>query len=83
MQFEADGKPKTLTRRDFLKPTGAVPIGLAFSGCGVASQESGAEEQPGAEPRHLYTKDKVPDPENVTFSVQYPGKAPTELVGHY
>jgi hypothetical protein len=82
LQFEADGKPKTLTRRDLLKLTGAVPIGLALSGCSVASQESGAEEQPGSEPRHLYTKDKVPDPENVTFLVQS-GKAPTKLVGHY
>ncbi len=82
MHFEADGKLKTLTRRDLLKLTGAVPIGLALSDCTVASQESSAEEQPGSEPRHLYTKDKVPDPENVTFLVQS-GKAPTKLVGHY
>ena len=72
MEFEPDGKPKTFTRRDFLKLTGVVPMGLALSGCGTPSQEPGAQTQSGVEPSHLYTKDQVPDPGNIAFSVQYP-----------
>jgi predicted acyl esterase len=84
LKFEAEGKPKTYSRRDFLMLTGAVPFGLALSGCGSdAEEESGAQQEPAAEPTHLYTRDKVPDPENIVFSVQYPGKDPIELVGHY
>ena len=31
----------------------------------------------------LYTKDKVPDPVDIFFNVQYPGKAPVRLAAHY
>lgn len=31
----------------------------------------------------LYTKDVVPDPKDITFRVQYPGKGAIELAGHY
>jgi predicted acyl esterase len=84
LKFESEGKLKTYSRRDFLKLTGAMPIALALSGCGSdAEEESSVQEESAAEPSHLYTKDKVPDPENTVFSVQYPGKDPIELVGHY
>ena len=57
---------------------------MALSGCGSdAEEETGVQEESAAEPSHLYTKDKVPEPENIAFSVQYPGKDPIELVGHY
>lgn len=31
----------------------------------------------------LHAKDKVPDPQNVSFTVQYPGKEPVQLEGHF
>jgi len=31
----------------------------------------------------LYTKDKVPDPQEIAFTVQYPGKDPVRLAGHF
>ena len=79
----SDSGSRGFSRRDFLKLSGAVPVGLALYSRGVAAEESGAVEKSVAEPKHLYTRDKVPEPKNVTFSVQYPGKDPIELVGHY
>jgi predicted acyl esterase len=32
---------------------------------------------------YLAVRDKVPDPKDIFFSVQYPGKAPIRLAGHF
>jgi len=38
--FETEGKSKTLSQRDLLKLSGAVPLGLALYGCGATSETS-------------------------------------------
>lgn len=37
----------------------------------------------GDEVHYLAVRDKVPDPKDIFFSVQYPGKPPIRLAGHF
>jgi hypothetical protein len=69
--------PKALLRREILKLMGGIPAGLALSSYGSAAAEA-AEKT-----RYLAPTGKVPDPENIVFSVQYPGRNPIQLVGHF
>jgi predicted acyl esterase len=69
-----DPDPLSLSRRTLLKLGGALSLYLTLPGLALA--ESGEAH------RFLKVRDKVPDPENVFFEVQYPGKAPIKLAGH-
>ncbi len=55
-----------------------MPLAFALPGSPLFIGESSAEEH-----AFLKVRDKVPDPENVFFEVQYPGKAPIRLAGHF
>lgn len=37
----------------------------------------------GGQPVYVHTKDKVPDPKDITFTVQYQDREPIKLVGHF
>jgi hypothetical protein len=50
---------------------------LALPDVALGDAEGGDEEH-----RFVKVRDNVPDPENVCFEVQYPGKAPLKLAGH-
>ena len=66
-----------LSRRQALELGGALSLYLSLPGLALA-ESGGAEEH-----RFLKVRDKVPDPENIFFEVQYPGKAPLRLAGHF
>jgi hypothetical protein len=66
------------SRRHFLKLGGAVPLGLA-----LPHSRLFAPSALGDEVHHLAVRDKVPDPKDIFFSVQYPGKPPIRLAGHF
>ena len=57
-----------------------MSFGLLLSACGLPPSKT---ETPRPEEAYLYTRDKVPDPQDVFFTVQYPGKPPIQLAGHY
>jgi hypothetical protein len=63
----------TFSRRHFLKLGGAVPLGLASTFPLFAPSALGDEAH------YLAVRDKVPDPKDIFFSVQYPGKVPIRL----
>jgi uncharacterized protein len=67
-----------LSRREALKLGAAFPLALALPGLRLLPHAEAAEEHP-----FLKVRDKVPDPENVFFEVQYPGKTPIKLAGHF
>ncbi len=82
-----------IDRRRFLYMTGwligaGLAPGLAFGAHGPASATKSSGSS-GFDPGHVSetpafpARDKVPDPRRITFSVQYPGKAPIKLKGHY
>ena len=68
----------TFSRRHFLKLGGAVPLGLALPHFPLF-----APLALGDEVHYLAVRDKVPDPKDIFFSVQYPGKPPIRLAGHF
>jgi len=70
-----------MSRRDFLKATGTAPMALAVSGSGGRPSRIAAASC-NASP-YDRVRASVPDPQPVTFSVQYPGKAPIKLAGHF
>ena len=76
--LSAIGNPATLARRHFLKLGGAVPLGLALPHFPFF-----APSALGDEVHYLAVRDKVPDPKDIFFSVQYPGKPPIRLAGHF
>jgi uncharacterized protein len=67
-----------LSRRALLLLGGALPLYLSLPGLALAESDEAAEPH-----KFLKVRDKVPDPENVFFEVQYPGKAPIKLAGHF
>ena len=69
------------SRRVFLKLSGALPLSLALPGCAVVRRDPPPALASGS--HYLHTRDKVPDPTNLFFSVQYPGKPPIRLAAHY
>lgn len=65
-----------LSRRGALKLGLAAPWVLSWASLGLAPEAA-------ADAAHLRVRDQVPDPENLFLTVQYPGKAPLRLAGHY
>jgi predicted acyl esterase len=66
-----------LSRRAALKLGAAFPLALVLPALSLLPHDGAAAEH------FLKVRDKVPDPENVFFEVQYPGKAPLKLAGHF
>jgi uncharacterized protein len=71
-------QPLSLSRRAALKLGAALPLALAIPGLALRPSEVAGEEH-----AYLKVRDKVPDPENVFFEVQYAGNAPIKLAGHF
>ncbi|MBK8047530.1 MAG: twin-arginine translocation signal domain-containing protein [Anaerolineales bacterium] len=72
--------PQWMSRRTFLKLTGASSLMLALAGCGIRPITA----PPGAiDLNRILTRTRVPDPKNIEFTVTAPGKAPLRLVGHF
>lgn len=67
-----------LSRRDLLKLGAAVPLGLSLPNFPLLASSARAGET-----HYLAVRDKVPDPKDIFFSVQYPGKPPLRLAGHF
>ena len=67
-----------LSRRDALKLGAAFPLALALPGLGLLPRNACADER-----EFLKVRDKVPDPENVFFEVNFPDKPPIRLAGHF
>ena len=67
-----------LSRRDLLKLGVAAPFGFALPNLPFSAPAALA-----AETHYLAVRDKVPDPKDIFFSVQYPGKPPIRLAGHF
>jgi hypothetical protein len=65
-----------LSRRAAVKLGAAFPLALALPGLSLLPNEGIASDAP-----FLKVRDKVPDPENVFFEVQYPGKAHSSSPG--
>jgi hypothetical protein len=68
----------TFSRRHFLKLSGAVRLGLVLPNFLLFAPPVAADEV-----HYLAVRDKVPDPKDIFFSVQYPGKVPIRLAGHF
>src|SRR5262245_43330794 len=68
------------SRRSFLKLGAALPLSLVLPGCTDRHREPALT---GHASHSLPARDRVPDPENVFFSVQLPGKTPIRLAGHF
>ncbi len=79
-QYDPDSIQRVLSRNEFLKVSGAASLGGFLTACGLLSTRT---VEPTSEVRYLFTRDKVPDPKDVFFTVQYPGKSPLKLAGHY
>jgi predicted acyl esterase len=75
-----DSMPGALSRNEFLKVSGATSLGLLLASCGLKPTQT---ITPAPEEIYLTTRDKVPDPKDVFFTVEYPGKSPIKLAGHY
>ena len=69
---------QALSRRAALKLGAALPLAFAMPGMALRPDGVAAEEH-----GFLKVRDKVPDPENVFFEVQYPGQPPIKLAGHF
>jgi uncharacterized protein len=70
-------------RRDVLKYAGLTILGSVVNTCSALSVPSGSEEC-GRDAEYLpVTLNKVPFPRNIEFRVQYSGKSPITLAGHY
>ena len=80
MSFAESGS-RGRSRRDFLKLSGAAPAGLAVAG--NARQRRRRAVATGSASPYDRVRLVVPDPQQVTFSVRYPGKAPLKLAGHF
>lgn len=57
-----------------------MSFGLLLSACGLAPLTTEISSPAEA---FFFTRDKVPDPEDVFFTVQYPDKSPIQLASHY
>lgn len=67
-----------LSRRNLLKLGAAAPFGFALPNLPFFNPTALA-----AETHYFAVRDKVPDPKDIFFSVQYPGKPPIRLAGHF
>lgn len=72
-----------LTRRALIQRLGWSSLGLFVSPCFADSSPEEALAEPAADGQHLRTRDRVPDPRDIGFTVHYPGRDPIRLVGHY
>ena len=68
----------TFSRRHFLKLGGAIPLGVALPQFPLFAPSEVADEV-----HYLNAQDKGPYPKDIFFSVQYPGKPPIRLAGHF
>jgi hypothetical protein len=67
-----------LPHRDVLKLGYIAPLGLALPNLPPFAAAAGGDEVD-----YLAVRGKVSDPKDIFFSVQYPGKAPIRLAGHF
>lgn len=68
------------SRRIFLKLSGLTSLSMALASCGIRPV---ARPQPGGAIDLSRIRAQVPDPKDIEFVVQAPGKDPLRLMGHY
>ena len=82
MTNPASGFTSPFSRRAFLKLGGLTSLSVALGGCGMHSGDPpGWDADEEIDPDKI--RSQVPDPRDIGFMVQAPGKGPLRLMGHY